>query len=89
MIPETMTRRTDDVTVVYWDMDSDGADVHNWIVGNVAVDWVVNRVAWRTINASDPTGEEGFNIDRGEYLVKTSDDKIIKTSAETLKLFFA
>lgn len=89
LIPETMSRRSDDVTVVHWNEASDGSDVANWIIANVPVDWTVRLTLNRTVNASDPTGEVGFSVDRGEYLVVTSDDKIIKTSAETLKLFFA
>lgn len=87
-ISKTMTRRMDDVSVIHWDMASDGSDIRDWIIGFVPVDWTVRHTLNRTINVSDPTGEEGFNVDRGEYLVVTSDDKIIKTSAETLTMFF-
>lgn len=88
LIPETMTRRTDDVTVLHWDEDSDGVDLFEYLEVELP-DWDLHLVTSRTISATNPDGSGGFSVDRGDYLVKTSDDKIIRTSAETLSLFFS
>lgn len=88
LIPEIMTRRTEDVEVVHWGMESDGEDIELWVTSNTPEDWIVARMPWRTVSASDANGETGFTIDRGEYLVRTSDGKIIRTTTATLELFF-
>lgn len=86
--PVNRTWRTDDVTVVQWEMESDGADMKEWIEDNVLINWTVSLVPYRTVVASSADGSESFSVDRGGYLAKTSDGKIVRTDAETLNLLF-
>lgn len=87
LTPQIHTRRTDDVSVVKWEMESDGSELYNFIISEVDSDVEVHIVQWRTISVLRPDGT-GFSLDRGEYLARGDDLKFFRLTDETLPLLF-
>lgn len=89
LTPETRTRRTDDIIAIKWEMGADGQELYNYIVDKLgAGDWEVNLVPWRTISVQHVNGQDGFNVERGEWLAEGDDGKLFRLNDESLKLLF-